>query len=75
MDVEQQHILAGVDSIYFYYFDGATWKESWTTNETYRLPRAVKVEISLAGKQSEPVTVVVPLIDSGTNSTSVASAQ
>lgn len=74
MDVEQQRILAGVDSIYFYYFDGAVWKETWTTNEVYRLPRAVKVEISMAAKQSEPVTVVVPLIDAGTNFLASATA-
>jgi type II secretion system protein J len=74
MEVDEQHILTGVDAIYFSYFDGTTWKESWTTNEVYKLPRAVKVEIAMAGEgrgrgTQKSVQVVVPLVEAGTNST------
>jgi type II secretion system protein J len=77
MDNEEQHILTGVDSIYFSYYDGTTWKDTWTTNEVYKLPRAVKVEIAMASEKrtairKEPVTLVVPLVEAGTNSTTMA---
>jgi general secretion pathway protein J len=75
---EQQVILTGVQSIYFYYHDGQQWKQTWdSTNEVYRLPRALKVEIQMAseerGRQAPPpYEMIVPLIDAGTNTTQVA---
>jgi len=77
MESEQQHILTGVDAIYFSYYDGTVWKDTWTTNEFYKLPRAVKVEIAMAGEGrgravQNSVEMVVPLVDAGTNSTTGA---
>jgi type II secretion system protein J len=76
VDFEERTILKGVDRFYFSYFDGSVWKETWTTNETLVLPRAVKVEIAMAGDKRAAngakgtgVELVVPLVDAGTNST------
>jgi type II secretion system protein J len=72
-DPEQESILSGVDSIYFLYHDGTAWKDTWdSTQETLKLPRAIKVQIALASEQRgrlapPPIEMVVPLIDAGTN--------
>lgn len=78
-EVEQQPILSGVESIFFYYADGTTWRETWdSTTETYKLPKAVKVEITMAteqrgrGRAPAPLELIVPLIDAGTNNLTVA---
>lgn len=74
---EQQPILTGVQSIFFFYHDGSIWKETWdSTNETLILPRAIKVQLQMATEERgriapPPVEVVVALIDAGTNSTQV----
>jgi len=80
-DQQQQSILNGVQSVYFSYHDGTTWKEIWdSTNEVLVLPRAIKVEIQMASLERgrmapPPVQIVVPLIDAGTNATQTASTQ
>jgi type II secretion system protein J len=78
---DQQPILSGVQSINFSYHDGSMWKDIWdSTNEILILPRAIKVEIQMAGQGRgrmlpPPVQIVVPLIDAGTNTTQVAATQ
>ena len=75
---DQQPILTGVQSIFFYYHDGSIWKETWdSTNETLILPRAIKVQLQMASQERgrlapPPVELTVSLIDAGTNSTQVA---
>jgi type II secretion system protein J len=75
---DQQPILTGVQSIFFYYHDGSIWKENWdSTNETLILPRAIKVQLQMASEERgrlapPPVELTVSLIDAGTNSTQVA---
>jgi type II secretion system protein J len=75
---EQQPILSGVQSIFFFYHDGSIWKETWdSTNETLILPRAIKVQLQMASEERgrvlpPPLEVVVSLVDAGTNSTLVA---
>jgi type II secretion system protein J len=75
---EQQPILSGVQSIFFFYHDGSIWKETWdSTNETLILPRAIKVQLQMASEERGrvlplPLEVVVSLVDAGTNSTQVA---
>jgi len=70
---EQRTILSGVESIYFSYFDGSRWQQTWdSTNTTLKLPRAIRVEINMAaeerGRSAPPaLELVVPLIDAGTN--------
>lgn len=74
---DQQPILSGVQSIFFFYHDGSAWKETWdSTNETLILPRAIKVQLQMTGEERSriappPVELVVSLIDAGTNSTQV----
>ena len=74
---DQQPILSGVQSILFYYHDGSIWKETWdSTNEALILPRAIKVQLQMAGEERgrlapPPVELTVSLIDAGTNSTEV----
>lgn len=74
---EQQPILSGVQSMFFYYHDGSIWKETWdSTNETFILPRAIKVQVQMATEERgriapPPVELVVSLVDAGTNSTEV----
>ena len=81
-DSEQRSILSGVESIYFSYFDGSQWQQTWnSTNSTLKLPRAIRVEINMAAEERgrmapPPLNLVVPLIDAGTNDfTQVASTQ
>jgi hypothetical protein len=78
---QQRTILSGVQSIFFSFNDGTTWKDIWdSTNETLILPRAVKIELQMAAQQRGsalplPVQIIVPLIDAGTNLTQVATTQ
>ena len=76
-DNDPQPILNGVQSIFFYYHDGSQWKEIWTTNETLRLPRAIKVQILMASAERgvappPPLEVIASLVDAGTNTTATA---
>jgi type II secretion system protein J len=78
---QQRTILSGVQSIYFSFNDGTTWKDIWdSTNEILLLPRAVKVELQMAASERgralpPPAQIIVPLIDAGTNATQVAATQ
>lgn len=80
-DYEEESILTGVESIYFYYHDGSQWKAAWDpATETLKMPRAIKVQIAMAqterGKLAPPaLELVVPIVDAGTNTTQVASTQ
>jgi type II secretion system protein J len=75
---DQQSILRGVQSMFFYFHDGSAWKETWdSTNETLRLPRAIKVQLEMASAERgqlapPPLELIVSLIDAGTNTTQVA---
>jgi type II secretion system protein J len=73
-DADQESILSGVESIFFSFNDGTTWKDTWdSTTETLKLPRAIRVQIAMAteqrgGRLNPPaIQMVVPLIDAGTN--------
>lgn len=82
---EEQRILAGVQRIEFAFHDGNTWQNSWNaTNQDAVLPRAVRVQLTLAEDPARrtagsdlaraPLQLVVPLLLSGTNATTTASA-
>jgi prepilin-type N-terminal cleavage/methylation domain-containing protein len=76
-ETQQQPLLSGVETLNFYYCDGATWKETWdTTIETNKLPCAIKVQIAMVGdrrsRQAAPLEIIVPLVDAGTNVTQQA---
>lgn len=77
----EQLLLTDVEDVFFLYHNGTDWVESWdsTTDETMKLPRAIKVQIQLAAEtrasQSAPVELVVPIVvEASTNTTSQASS-
>lgn len=80
-EFEEQPLLAGVERIDFQFHDGLTWRTSWVaTNEASLLPRAIRFQLLMAprplpsgslasgaGRQRDPIELVVPLLVSGTN--------
>jgi prepilin-type N-terminal cleavage/methylation domain-containing protein len=64
---EDQRLLSGVQDVAFSFYDGTSWLEVWdSTQQSSKLPQAIKVEVLLAvedtaPKVQEPITVVVPL--------------
>ncbi len=72
---EEQFLLPDVESLDFFFFDGVTWRPSWTgTNELIPLPRAIRVELSvnevepdqrgrgpLARRTTLPFQIIVPI--------------
>ena len=78
----KQSLLAGVQAISFQFHDGSQWRDSWdsTTADSARLPRAIKVQLQMAGELNAralpaPVELVVPLlVDGGSNTTAQSSS-
>ncbi len=80
---EEQRLLAGVQRIDFTFYNGTAWQNTWnSTNEDLVLPKAVKVQLTLADDPSRgpmgsagrpnraPLELVVPiLITASTNQT------
>lgn len=71
-ETEQQALLRNVEALDLFYHDGTQWKEYWdSTTETLKLPRAIKVQITLEGQSARygppPVELIVALVDAGTN--------
>jgi general secretion pathway protein J len=77
---EEQWLMAGVESIFFYYYDGQRWADTWdSATQTNQLPGAIKVAIQLASTETvlstglssrAPIELVVPiLVRAGTNQT------
>jgi type II secretion system protein J len=72
-------LMTGVQSIYFTYYDGTQWKDTWdSTTETTVLPMAIKVQLTLAAPelhraQPPPIELVVPIaVGISTNQTTTA---
>ena len=67
LDVIDQLMLSGVESVKFSGYDGSRWNDTWDTSDVTslntNLPLAVKVEIKLAGadKNAGPIQLVVPI--------------
>ncbi|MDB6171408.1 MAG: hypothetical protein JWL59_719 [Chthoniobacteraceae bacterium] len=65
-DPPEQTLLAGVDSMELSFYDGQTWRDTWTVTEAETdktLPQAVRVTIHLAtagDRIQPPIEVVVP---------------
>ena len=73
----EQLLLSDVENVFFLYHDGTDWQETWdsTADQTRKLPRAIKVQIQLAGASPAelrpPVELVVPIVvEATTNSVS-----
>lgn len=78
---DQQHLLSGVTSLDFQFYDGSQWKTSWdSTSEASILPRAVKVTLMVQAPMDEensmtrrpmgqgltyPVELVMPILVTG----------
>ena len=63
---QEQWMMGGVESIEFYCYDGAQWRNYWDTAMTdTNLPSAVRVRVQLAGNHndaaSSPIEIVVPI--------------
>ena len=70
LDVQDQPLLSGVESIKFSCFDGTQWLDTWDTTDTTtantNLPVAVRVLIQMAGNNSDntrpqPIQILVPI--------------
>lgn len=85
-EAEEQWMMSGVERIDFSFYDGSNWRISWnSTNEVTPLPKAIRVEITVAQEISNPgggriantsatvLQLVVPvLVAASTNTTSIA---
>jgi type II secretion system protein J len=76
---EVQFLMSGIESVYFYFFDGTQWRDYWdSASETAKLPQAIKIELLPAFEEArqvrrEPLTLVVPLmVQASTNETAQA---
>jgi general secretion pathway protein J len=63
-----QWLLGGVETLYFQYFDGTTWLDTWDSTISSNLPTAIRLQLALAaedGRQNDyltaPVELVVPV--------------
>jgi general secretion pathway protein J len=70
LDVQDQPLLSGVESVKFSCFDGSQWLDTWDTTDTTtsdtNLPVAVRVLIQMAGNNTDntrpqPVQILVPI--------------
>jgi type II secretion system protein J len=65
---ENQFLLSGLESLFFFFFDGTQWREYWdSTAEPGKLPLAIKVELLLSHEQTghaqrKPLELIVPLM-------------
>lgn len=85
-DAEEQWMMSGVERIDFSFYDGSNWRISWnSTNEVTPLPKAIRVEITVAQEISDSdrgriantsatvLQLVVPvLVAASTNTPSIA---
>ncbi|MSU36720.1 MAG: prepilin-type N-terminal cleavage/methylation domain-containing protein [Pedosphaera sp.] len=54
-EAEEHWMMSGVERIDFSFYDGSNWRTSWnSTNETTLLPKAIRVEITVAQEISGP---------------------
>ena len=66
VDLHDQLMLTGVESVKFTCFDGSQWQANWDTSDptaiNTNLPLAVRVDIQMAGANAnEPIELVVPI--------------
>ncbi len=70
MDIQDQPLLSGVESIKFSCFDGTQWFDAWDTTDTTtantNLPVAIRVLIQMAGNNTDntrpqPIQILVPI--------------
>ena len=70
VDVDDQWLMGGVDTLHITCFDGNQWQEVWDTTDpttaNTNLPLAVKIEIQLSGANNgngkpAPVQFLVPI--------------
>jgi type II secretion system protein J len=68
---ELQWLMSGLHALRLQYYDGMSWTETWDSATSTNLPRAVKVQITLAEDQRSglrapaPIELVVPILVEG----------
>ena len=62
-------LMGGIESMYFQYYDGSSWLNTWDSETSGEAPLAVKIQIAPASADNEPnyhlqepVEIVVPLV-------------
>jgi hypothetical protein len=60
---ERQVLLSGVRTLTFLYYDGTQWDQAWDTTQQTNLPRAIKVQIQMAGASSGALALVNPPLE------------
>jgi len=76
---EQQWLLGGIERMALQFYDGRAWTETWDSTLTTNLPMAIKVQIALAGQNSQrsllaPIEFIVPvMVQPRTNTAATAS--
>lgn len=62
-------LMGGIESVYFQYYDGSSWLNTWDSTTSSNLPVAIKVQLALATDETqpnyflqEPVEIVVPVL-------------
>jgi len=62
-------LMSGIDAMYFQFFDGTSWVNTWDSEASGEAPMAVKIQIVPAATDDqqnqhlqEPVEVIVPIV-------------
>ncbi|MBN2507826.1 MAG: prepilin-type N-terminal cleavage/methylation domain-containing protein [Verrucomicrobia bacterium] len=78
---EDQWLMSGVDYVFFSFYDGTQWLESWDSEDTTTppLPEAIRVHLQLASQDSqdnvpEPVELIVPILVQAATNQSVSAS-
>ena len=72
-EVQPQWLMSGLHDLRLQFYDGLTWTETWDNTVTTNLPKAIKVQITLAEDQAgstrdpAPIELVVPVFVQGTS--------
>ena len=80
-DSDKQLLLNNVRTLAFTYYNGSTWSDTWDTTTQTNLPRAIKVQLSVAAPDEDrpappAIELVVPLlVTARTNETATTGGQ
>lgn len=62
-------LMSGIESMYFQYYDGSTWANTWDSETSGDAPIAIKIQIAPATADNEPndhlqepVEIIVPVV-------------
>jgi type II secretion system protein J len=62
-------LMGGVESMYFQFYDGTAWLDTWDSTTSSNLPMAIKIQLALATDETQPnyyvqdpIEIVVPVL-------------